>query len=58
MKNEIGGGGGNQLFNTLIYILGMCCKNAVKKEKKNKEENETYQKNFQKITALKIHNKI
>lgn len=57
MKNEIGGG--NQLFNTpFIYILGMCCKNAVKKEKKNKEENETYQKNFQKITALKIHNKI
>lgn len=37
---------------------GMCCKDAVKKEKKFKEENETYQKNFQKITALKIHNKI
>lgn len=55
MKNEMLE---NQIFNTLIYILGMCCKNAVKKEKKNKEENETYQKNFQKITALKIHNKI
>lgn len=50
--------GENQLFYALIFVLGMCCKDAVKKEKKFKEENETYQKNFQKITALKIHNKI
>ncbi|XP_052693613.1 transient receptor potential cation channel subfamily M member-like 2 [Crassostrea angulata] len=37
---------------------GICCKDAVKNEKKFKADNEAYQKNFQKITALKIHNKI
>lgn len=37
---------------------GFCCKDTVKKEQKFKAENETYQKNFQKITAFKIHNKI
>lgn len=50
--------GENQLFNALIFILGMCCKNTVEEEKKNKDVNEAYQMNFQKITALKIHNKI
>lgn len=48
----------HQLFNGLIFILGFCCKDTVKKEQKFKAENETYQKNFQKITAFKIHNKI
>lgn len=50
--------GENQLFNALIIFLGMCCKNTVEEEKKKKDDNEAYQMNFQKITALKIHNKI
>lgn len=41
-----------------FFIPGICCKDAVKNEKKFKADNEAYQKNFQKITALKIHNKI
>lgn len=37
---------------------GICSKDAVKREEDFKAENEAYQKNFQKITALKLHNKI
>ncbi|XP_065938117.1 transient receptor potential cation channel subfamily M member-like 2 isoform X1 [Magallana gigas] len=36
----------------------ICCKDAVKKENKIKADNEAYQRNFQRITALKINNKI
>lgn len=41
-----------------LISLGACNKKAVHAEREKKETDEEYRKNFQKIIAYKIHNKV
>ena len=41
-----------------FFVIVLCCSKSVKKEKEKKEEAIEYRRNFQKIIAYRIHNKI
>ena len=42
----------------LFYIVGLCFEKDVKKARKEKEKALEHRKNFQRIIAFRIHNKI